>query len=364
VTRARLWHVIPWLMPQLRGTFPELTGLRGIAALLVLFYHLRTPQNYELTFGPLDAFSKFGFLGVDMFFVLSGFILSHVYYGMFAKGFNRNELFEFGVARFARIYPLHFVTLFMMLGAYAIAQRTGVHPTEARGYSWEGVVLSLLLLQQWFGAIAPNPSSWSISVELANYLIFPLFLLLPRLPRFAAPLGLVAGAIIVENFSGNLMLRGVTEFAMGCVSYSIATRYDYKSVAPIGALTFACPFMVAQFIGGEAAGITALCFATAMLLITAIERDMFRRICSTGPLVFIGNISYSVYLLQWFVWIGWKHGAPILTPYFSEHPYALSACAAASIIIVSTASFYVFERPTRALLRRALATPAKYVRPI
>ncbi|MFY9600755.1 MAG: acyltransferase family protein, partial [Pseudolabrys sp.] len=113
---------------------PQFSGLRGIAALLVLFYHVRTPQHLELNFGVCDVFSKFGYLGVDVFFVLSGFILSHVY----RDGFNLAGLRSYGVARFARIYPLHLVTLFMMLGAYAIALRVGVQPTEASGYGWLG----------------------------------------------------------------------------------------------------------------------------------------------------------------------------------------------------------------------------------
>ena len=57
---------------------PQFMGLRGIAALLVLFFHVRTPVGVELTFGLADPFSAFGYLGVDIFFVLSGFILSHV----------------------------------------------------------------------------------------------------------------------------------------------------------------------------------------------------------------------------------------------------------------------------------------------
>src|SRR6185437_11636585 len=157
---------------QLPG-LPQFTGLRGIAALLVLFFHVRTPQNIELHFGVLDAFSKFGFLGVDVFFVLSGFILSHVYGNTFVNGVNSEDLRTYGVARFARIYPLHLLTLLMMLGAYWFSLRVGVSPTETSGYSLEGLILSLLLINEWFGVVAPNPGSWSISVEFASYLVFP-----------------------------------------------------------------------------------------------------------------------------------------------------------------------------------------------
>lgn len=105
---------------------PQLTGLRGIAALLVLFFQVRMLQNLELDFGVFDAFSRFGHLGVDVLFVLSGFILNHVYRGMFVDGFDMAALRSYGAARVARIYPLHLVTLLMMLGAYAVALRIGV----------------------------------------------------------------------------------------------------------------------------------------------------------------------------------------------------------------------------------------------
>ena len=141
----------------LKRDLPQFTGLRGIAALLVLFYHVRNTHDIDLTFGFIDPLSKFGVLGVDVFFVLSGFILSFVYGEMFSEGVTRKSLRAYGVARFSRIYPLHFVMLFIMLGAYAVALRVGVTPNETSGYSVEGLILSLFLVQEWFGVVRRIP---------------------------------------------------------------------------------------------------------------------------------------------------------------------------------------------------------------
>jgi len=335
-----------------RITLPQFTGLRGLAALLVLFFHVRSLQGTELHFGLADAFSKFGVLGVDMFFVLSGFILSHVYGKMFADGYDGKALRAYGVARFSRIYPLHFVTLFMMLGAYAVALRVGVDPTVTSGYSLRNLVLSLFLVNEWFGVVAPNPGSWSISVEFASYLIFPILTFrLLRLPSYMPTLVLVVGVIIIESFSGRV-LRGFTEFAMGCAAYVAARHYDARPLSIFAGITFAIPFVAAAIAGHELASLSAVSFAaTVFLLSGSPSPDPFRYLCSTRVLVFLGEISYSVYLLQWFIWIGWKH-VIANTPFFSVHPHVMVLGAAGSIIFCATASFYFFEKPMRVWLRR------------
>lgn len=337
---------------RLAPNLPQFTGLRGVAALLVLFFHVRTPENLELHFGFADAFSKFGMLGVDVFFVLSGFILTHVYGARFADGPNRAGLRAFGIARFARIYPLHVVTTFLMLGAYAMARHAGVEPTETSGYSWSGLLLGLALMQEWFGVVAPNPGSWSISVEFASYLIFPFFVgRMLKLPAYAPLFVIVAGAFLVGHYDEVRLLRSVTEFVMGSAAYAAARRVDVRGLSWLAVAAFAAPFIASGAAGHELAGLAALCFAATMLLMSGRLRfEPFRALCGSGPLVFLGEISYSVYLLQWFVWIGWKH-VLARTALFAAHPYLMVLCAAASLVLCSAVSYHFFEKPLRTWLR-------------
>lgn len=343
-------------MPPLKADLPAFTGLRGIAALLVLFFHVRTPIGAELTFGIADPFSVLGFLGVDLFFVLSGFILSHVYGEQFSKSIDSEALKEFAVARFARIYPLHVVTLGLMLIAYAVASNAGVTPSVS-GNSLTSTILSLLLIQEWFGVVGPNPGAWSVSVELMNYIVFPFFVAaMAKMPRYWPFFAIVLGAIVAQLPSGTNLPHGVAEFAMGCAAYYAAKNYRMPLALPLSGAFFALPFLVFYWTGFGGFGFPALCF-TASIYFLAISppRDPFAWLCMRRPIVFIGEISYSLYLLQWFVWIGWKHVIGKL-PFFSSHPYLMVTLASASLIALSVCSYYFFEKPCRSWLRNNLVS--------
>ena len=99
---------------------PALTAIRGIASFWVLLYHLRHelkhlfPEFFQLNKGLL----KSGFLGVDLFFVLSGFVLALNYQRKF-QAVDRNAYIEFLWKRLARIYPVYIACLLITLGIYA-----------------------------------------------------------------------------------------------------------------------------------------------------------------------------------------------------------------------------------------------------
>ena len=340
----------------MKADLHQFTGLRGLAALLVLFFHVRTPVGTELTFGVADPFSQFGYLGVDIFFVLSGFILSHVYAEQFSESLSSASLRAFSVARFSRIYPLHFVTTILMFLAYGIALWVGVTPTDGSGYSPTSLILGLLLVQEWFGVVAPNPGSWSISIELLNYIAFPFLIFISmRLPRYWPALAIILGTAIAALPASTNVLHGVAEFVMGCAAYAASKQYRGAVSWPVSGVFFAVPFLVFYFSNIRGFGLPALGFTAAVyFLAVSDKRDPFARLCATRPLVFIGEISYSIYLLQWLVWIGWKHVIAKL-PLFSSHPYLMVAAAATSLIILSVVSYYCFEKPARSWLRRHLS---------
>lgn len=327
---------------------PQFTGLRGLAALIVLFGHVSTPKDVVLNFGFLEPFAHMGGFGVDAFFVLSGFILCYVY----ADRFSAREFF---ISRFARIYPLHIATLMMMLGAYAVARNFGVIPTEASGYSFDSVILSTLLVSEWCDVVAPNPGSWSISVEFANYLIFAgVVAVMSKLGKLAPLVIVICAIFLVAIGDSSRVLRGMAEFSMGCAAFFSFRAYPIKRSLGVSGLLFIAPFLIPTLGMGIQYWHVALFFTgTVFLFAGSPSGDLFYVLCNSRPIVFLGEISYSVYLLQWFIWIGWKH---ILakTPLFASHPYWMVLCATLSVIAASTVCYYAFERPARTWVRKRL----------
>ena len=159
----------------------NLTPFRGIAALLVVIYHL----DLMLGIGggglvPVKdsiILSKM-YLMVDFFFILSGFIMCYVYSKWFVEAVSFKEFKRFIIARFARIYPIHLLTLFYTITLFYISSRLKIPevPVLQVADSTISIITNLLLihslnLHNWF---TWNHASWSISAEWWAYMVFPL----------------------------------------------------------------------------------------------------------------------------------------------------------------------------------------------
>ena len=159
--------------------FSNLTPLRGIAAIFTVIFHV------SLMAGPLAYNTQVlqrMYLMVDFFFILSGFIMCHVYGELFSGKVTMPAFKKFTIARFARVYPLHFVTLLYTIILFSVTAKLGIPKVpvlqiENSGYS---IFTNLLLLQSmnlhhWFSWVH---ASWSISTEWWAYMVFP-FLVMP-----------------------------------------------------------------------------------------------------------------------------------------------------------------------------------------
>ena len=153
-----------------------LTGLRGIAALWVFAYHTVywTNQLDPATRTVFKLFSGAGYLGVDLFFVLSGFVLA-LNYGNAGVLSSWNAYASFLWKRIARIWPVHVVTL--GLTALTLAAMAGfqMRPAHAIHMTTAGLLQSLSLTHAWTTHIGRvwNVPAWSLSAEWAAYLAFP-----------------------------------------------------------------------------------------------------------------------------------------------------------------------------------------------
>ena len=310
---------------------PSLTPLRGIAAILVLIFH------YDLFVNPLlpDSIVLVDkwYLMVDLFFVLSGFIMYHVYGSWFTEHISRRQFFSYMKARFARIYPLHFFTLLFMIGICSVLWfRVGysnLGQLEQAIFDPKAIPTSLLMIQAWgFHMTAPlNTASWSISVEFFLYLVFPWIILF--LVRYGRPArwimaGIALFSLLAITFyfsltapfvgeytigviTGTALLRGMAGFTAGMLVYELYRAGWQKDILKQGHWFWGIWLLLSVlWIKDLLPDVVAVALFALLILHTAHVEGNVKRILNTKVLTFLGNISYSIYMV---------HMPLILSPY-------------------------------------------------
>lgn len=291
----------------------SLTSIRGIAAIWVAIYHFIIPFNREVAcischLPPLDK----AYLSVDLFFILSGFIMSYVYMEQYEKcklsGNTRNFYTRFIQSRIARIYPLHLVTLlfftfwFMVLSLlvdnYEISERNNI----------ETFIYNLLLIHAWgvWDDVSWNYPSWSISAEFFAYLSFPLILSLIGLFSNNRLMTLAIVCILLIEIGswfdfdigqGAAIYRCITEFTLGIIGYFIYIN-NKKLIKTLEHNIFQL-FLVTSIIILSFTSIRdSIIIALFLPLILSLSKDsgFLSKILNIKPLYYLGLISYSIYL--------------------------------------------------------------------
>ncbi len=358
-----------------KGYRPDIDGLRAVAVLCVVFYHV----GY-------GAFSG-GYVGVDVFFVISGFLITRLIRDEIGAGTFRYSTFY--VRRARRLFPAMFVTL----GATFLAGVLLFGPADLERLS-RSVVYTVLsasnFLFWWesgyFDAAAetkPLLHTWSLSVEEQFYMLWPITLVgltwVARRVSRRHPLG---GGWIVPAFllaggaaslaATEMTIRTdaaaafylvpfrITEFAIGAlmvwlVAYPPRSRVVLEPLVPAGLALIAYPVFAYS---GETVfpGYAALppCLGTA-LLIYAGTAARAGRLLSNRIAVGIGLISYSLYLVHWPIIVFYRNWV-----YRPLEPVEQAAIVVASIV-VATGMYFVVELPFRRAIRRSDAwSPGRF----
>ena len=298
-----------------------LTGIRGIAAWYVVFYHIRLSLVALLPAPAIAVLAK-GYLAVDLFFMLSGFVLWLNYAPRLASA-EPGQIAGFWWRRVARIWPLHAVVLagFVVLAAFFAL--TGRHPD---GFPWRELPLQVLLVQNWgFTAqLAWNHPAWSISTEMAAYLLFPLIALSARHTwstawLVLAAVALLAGLHAIFAAGGHRLLgdaitslglvRCLLEFALGTLAARLWLTWREASRRPllVVLLTFAALLAIGA---GLSAGLPETAFVPLALfcglLALAFDRGWVARWLGRGPIHWLGEVSYSTYLAHYGLFMVFK----------------------------------------------------------
>ena len=212
-----------------RGEIFELTGLRGVAALMVALLHF----NFDVAgrFGQIyENLTRMGFLGVDLFFILSGFVIAYKYHDI--RRFWSRDYVRFMWFRFWQIYPTHFFITIFYVPIVVTSLLLSYHVDPER-FSLSSLIANLLMVQSWLGSdtMTWNVPAWSVSAEWLAYVLFPVLITLSaKVPRSLVIVACTALLLVVPaifatvNISGagfTGLVRLFPEFLSGCLIWRI-----------------------------------------------------------------------------------------------------------------------------------------------
>jgi peptidoglycan/LPS O-acetylase OafA/YrhL len=288
----------------------QLDGLRGVLALFVVVYHLlaAVPALDPWLRNSLPLLFE-GWYAVDVFFVMSGFVMMHVYGKQFAQRLSWSQFSRFMLARVARLYPVHLfamlVTLLLMAPALMAAAHSIFLSFSGR-YSLGTFMSSLLMLQSpWVGYRSWNYPAWSISAEWHAYLLFPL--LVPLLKRIAwrgAVLTMLAGVsvtLLVYLFANDqdqyptngmlVLLRVLPLFITGMALYML---WPHVRRVPDALALLAVAGTLACLWFSRWAPLAVL--LVPLLVLATLRHPLLKTVFASAPLLWLGKISYSLYM--------------------------------------------------------------------
>jgi peptidoglycan/LPS O-acetylase OafA/YrhL len=336
--------------------------LRFFAALLVFCWHATWTQN-------VSEAHFFGPAGVEFFFVLSGFILSYTYHRVFSQRLTLVAMRLFWVARFARIYPLYAASL----AAFVAVGLSGRLPKEIPGQGfWPILLTHVALVQTWAvtqmgAAFCFSSVDWSVSDEAFFYTMFPLLATLVcrrsldagRLLLYAAAvaaIGVILNVTIWPHVDERIpyvfpplrlpdfvvgMLLGIAFIrGSGQPSRRFATALEFFAVV----FFFIAIAILPAFPSSTAIGPYFLPASAAIVGIFAYRSGQLSRVLSARALVYLGEISFALYLVH-----------PLALAFLpSGSPLQFSLAFLASIAL-AVAAHELLERPLRDVIRASLA---------
>lgn len=338
-----------------------LTGLRFIAAMAVYFFHFGAGFS-ERVGAPefITRILKNGYVGVSIFFVLSGFILYYTYSNQVA---SLESYVDYMVARIARIYPVYVLALLIAL------------PLTSRPVDLNSSLRVLSMTQAWTGpesalGFSWLTQAWTLSVELAFYLMFPFYAHVIARMRTSACLTVATSLAALIAFWGlptitpstvpgsipeilmhfSIPLLRTAEFVFGmCLCKLVNLRsaepsQDWRSNLTVTAVLMASVTLLALYESRSAVAAATVGFG-ALIALLASSRSWLSELLSHRAAVFAGGASYSLYLLQapvhdFVEWVNPGRAAPIIQ---------LILCLG-----LSSAVFKYFEEPARKVVKSKL----------
>jgi peptidoglycan/LPS O-acetylase OafA/YrhL len=309
---------------------PEIRALKGARALppliLVLFHYCEGHGYRGLWWFDLPVAR--GYLWVEFFFALSGFVLTYVYAARWTEIWKARGYFGFLRARLSRLYPLHLTILLLILlmvivlralaaqGGYLSIYDEQWHPIVTT----ETFIANLFLVQAWniFPYLSWNGASWFVSVEFLLCLLFPLYLVLARGGWRVALLMIIAGAIALAMLAHprygldltfhNGIWRGMAAFGMGvafAVLHAKASEHGITAL-PDYAFSLAQAVVLGWLVyaiyntgwSHRPSDIYTALAVIALVFVLSFDRGVLAKALAIPPMLVLGEWSYAIYIGQ------------------------------------------------------------------
>jgi peptidoglycan/LPS O-acetylase OafA/YrhL len=305
-------------VPRLGGHIPALDGVRGLAVLMVFVYHV---QIFGAGAGPKPV-APLGWMGVDLFFVLSGFLITGIL--LDAKG-KASYFRNFFVRRSLRIFPLYYAVLlvsFLLLPL--VFSRVLAPPPEIQAWFWTYLTNVYIVWQGWGTAGRYFDHFWSLAVEEQFYLFWPVVVFLcdrRRLLRVCLAGVAVAAAVRVafhlvwwHQAAYVLLPARMDALVLGALvalmvrepgGLELLARWARPVAVATAALLAGVWYwrdgldVYDRVIGTLGYSLFAVLFAAVIVLaITADPARRFGRLCASPGLRFFGRYSYAIYVFH------------------------------------------------------------------
>ena len=369
------------------GEIKALTGLRIVAALWVVLFHFR-PLLWEASPRLKDDLAPLlnaGAQGVDLFFILSGFVLTWNYIDRMGQAFSLRATLHFLWLRLSRVFPIYLVTMHIAALWIIFTLHVGTTPSpDVEKFTAISYLRQLFMVQLWYAPFFDDTSwdgpAWSISAEWLAYLLFaPLILLIFRIARVSRARTLLMLAVAAALPPTLLLLangvlytpwswvpRILTQFAAGALACAAVRRLQvsergtrvagYASLLILGVIVGGLYYYDAHPIAGmvDSGGVLAVLFMPLVVTL-AIGAGSLPALLSTRPLIYGGQISFSLYMIHEPVhtiwnWIAQEHRLAL--PMWGMKIVVVGLIAAA--LALSAVLFRFVEEPARRWMRRMI----------
>tara|TARA_Y100001970_G_C14228497_1_gene857170 strand:+ start:776 stop:1870 length:1095 start_codon:yes stop_codon:yes gene_type:complete len=320
-----------------------LESLRGIAALTVALFHFRNSSNSILI---SNEFVQNGWVMVDFFFVLSGFVISYNY---FEKLSSLKNLLNFQIRRFLRLYPLHLFTLLLMLGLEILQflkEFFSGDIGQAAAFANNNLLAFLnnfLLTHALFEKeLTFNNPSWSISTEFFTYLLFGILIVFLKkfIKLFLAVSFLIvifSGYYIFEelNITNQFSIfRCFHSFFLGFIAFYFFKYYKIYIKNWIVYIIFFLTIISIHQLKNIPPIFLPFIFFTLIFVLVSSNENFIKKILNLKILIFFGKISYGIYMIHYFIWVIFEQIIKIITKPIDNSTFLLDPIIGTFVVIL------------------------------